>query len=267
MGHPPRYRGPPDGRSDPSEVTLSEAEATPVGVCQNGPTYADAPPGRTRRAPLTAAAPSRAAGHEGADALYNRPSVRSHAASPARRRVPGAPQGVPAIDLMFLIERLDALIEQGRRVPMTNSVAVDKVAARDLIDQLRVSVPEEVRQAKRINEETARLIERAQEEAERILARAQEQAAMLIEERELTRAAELRSQQIIEEGQQEAEEIRQGADSYAANVLIKLEGECVKALQSIRRGLAALDERYPHDGSAGPEPLATAGEDRIDAQP
>lgn len=146
----------------------------------------------------------------------------------------------------------------GRRMPMTNSVVVDQVAALDLIDQLRVAVPEEIRQAKRINEETSRLVERAQEEAERILARAQEQAAFLIEERELTRAAELRSREIIEAGELEAEDIRQGADAYAASVLVKLEGECVKALQSIRRGLAALDERYPA-GDPGDAPDGYAG--------
>ena len=128
---------------------------------------------------------------------------------------------------------------------MTNSVVVDQVAALDLIDQLRVAVPEEVRQAKRVNEETSRLVERAQEEAERILARAQEQAAFLIEERELTRAAQIRSEQIIADGTAEGDEIRRGADTYAASVLIRLEGECVKALQSIRHGLALLDERYP----------------------
>jgi len=130
---------------------------------------------------------------------------------------------------------------------MTNSVVVDQVAALDLIDQLRVAVPEEVRQAKRINEETSRLVERAQEEAERILARAQEQAAYLIEERELTRAAEIRSQQIIADGHAQAAEIARGADTYA--VLVKLEGECVKALQSIRRGITLLDERYPQGGA------------------
>jgi hypothetical protein len=139
---------------------------------------------------------------------------------------------------------------------MTNSVVVDQVGALDLIDQLRVAVPEEIRQAKRINEETTRLVERAQEEAERILARAQEQAAFLIEERELTRAAELRSQQIISQGNADAEEIRRGADQYAASVLVRLEGECVKALQSIRRGIMMLDERP--DGSAPPpEPPPT----------
>ncbi len=84
-------------------------------------------------------------------------------------------------------------------MPISNAVMVDKVAATDLIEQLRVAVPEEVRQAKRINEESSRLVERAQDEAERIIARAQEQAAFLIEERELTRAAEQRSEEIIEE--------------------------------------------------------------------
>ena len=60
---------------------------------------------------------------------------------------------------------------------------VDQVSALDLIDQLRVAVPEEVRAAKRINSEGERIIEKAQEEAERIIARAQEQAAFLIDER------------------------------------------------------------------------------------
>jgi len=135
---------------------------------------------------------------------------------------------------------------------MTNSVVVDQVSALDLIDQLRVAVPEEVRQAKRINEETTRLVERAQEEAERVLARAQEQAAFLIEERELTRAAELRSQQIIAQGNHDADDIRRGADQYAAAVLVRLEGECVKALQSIRRGITMLDDRHPDDPAPAP---------------
>ncbi len=130
-------------------------------------------------------------------------------------------------------------------------MVVDQGGALDLIDQLRVAVPEEVRQAKRINQEQDRLMEVAQEEADRVLARAQEQAAFLIEERELTRAAEERSQQIIAEAERQGEEIRRGADEYAASVLIKLEGECIKALQSIKRGIAMLDERHPveRDGS------------------
>jgi vacuolar-type H+-ATPase subunit H len=128
-------------------------------------------------------------------------------------------------------------------MPLTSNVIIDQARALDLLDQLRVAVPEEVRQAKRISEETERIIEHAQEEAERILARAQEQAAFLIEERELTRAAELKSAEIIAQGEREADDIRRGADEYAQSVLVRLEGECIKALQSIKRGLALLDDR------------------------
>ncbi|MCY7418148.1 MAG: hypothetical protein LH650_06560 [Chloroflexi bacterium] len=168
--------------------------------------------------------------------------------------------GHPPIDIIFLIERLEALIANGRRMPMTNSVVVDQVSALDLVDQLRVAVPEEIRQAKRINEETTRLVERAQEEAERVLARAQEQAAFLIEERELTRAAELRSQQIIAQGNRDADDIRRGADQYAATVLVRLEGECVKALQSIRRGITMLDDRHPDEAAPGVDTASGARE-------
>jgi hypothetical protein len=134
-------------------------------------------------------------------------------------------------------------------MPLTSNVIIDQARALDLLEQLRNAVPEEIRQAKRINEETERIVSRAHEEAEGILARAQEQAAFLIEERELTRAAELRSQEIIATGQHEADEIRRGADEYAQSVLVHLEGECIKALQSIKRGLALLDDRHqPADG-------------------
>lgn len=128
-------------------------------------------------------------------------------------------------------------------MPLTSNVIIDQARALDLLDQLRVAVPEEVRQAKRISEETERIIEHAQEEAERIMARAQEQAAFLIEERELTRAAEIKSAEIIAQGEREADDIRRGADEYAQSVLVRLEGECIKALQSIKRGLALLDDR------------------------
>jgi hypothetical protein len=160
--------------------------------------------------------------------------------------------GVTPIDIIFLIEQLERLVTNGRNMPLTSNVIIDQARALDLLDQLRVAVPEEVRAAKRINDETERIVERAQEEAERILARAQEQAAFLIEERELTKAADIKSAEIIAEGQREADEIRRGADEYAQSVLVRLEGECIRALQSIKRGLALLDERHGTDNGHGP---------------
>jgi hypothetical protein len=116
-------------------------------------------------------------------------------------------------------------------------------------------VPEEVRAAKRINSEGERIIEKAQEEAERIVARAQEQAAFLIDERGLTQAADEESRRMIAGAQEQADEIRRGADEYAVGVLVGLEGDVVKTLQSIKKGIAMLDERRARfdedDGAEG----------------
>ena len=135
------------------------------------------------------------------------------------------------------------MIANGKKLPLTSNVIVDQVAALDLVDQLRVAVPEEVRAAKRINAEGERIVERSQEEAERTIARAQEQAAFLIEERGLADAAHQESRRIIAAAEDDAEEVRRGADEYAASVLIGLEGDLVRTLQSIKKGVALLDER------------------------
>ena len=139
------------------------------------------------------------------------------------------------------------------------------MAALDLIDQLRVAVPEEVRAAKRINSEGERIIEKAQEEAERIVARAQEQAAFLIDERGLTQAAEDESRRIIGEAEADGDEIRRGADEYAASVLIGLEGDVVRTLQSIKKGIDLLDERGPTLRAEDDAPATSATIRRVDA--
>lgn len=143
---------------------------------------------------------------------------------------------------------------------------LDQNAALGLIDELRVAVPEEVRAAKRINAEGERIIEKAQDEAERIVAKAQEQAAFLIDERGLTQAAEALSRQIVADAHTDTDEIRRGADEYAVGVLVGLEGDVVKTLQSIKKGIALLDERRATldvDGLSleGPEPLDDRWED------
>ncbi len=144
---------------------------------------------------------------------------------------------------MFFVERLESMVANGRKMPLTTNVIVDQTAALDLIDELRHAIPEEVQSARRISAEGERIIERAQREAEEIIARAQEQAAFLIEERELTRAAQEESARILEQADVDAEEVRRGADEYAAGILIALEGEVVRTLQGIKRGIALLDER------------------------
>ncbi len=120
---------------------------------------------------------------------------------------------------------------------------MDRDAVLDLVDQLRVAIPEEVRAAKRINSEGERIIEKAEEEATRIVSRAQEQAAFLIGERGLLELAETEGGRIIDDAQAAGDAVRAGADDYAFQMLAALEAEVTKALAGIQKGISVLDDR------------------------
>lgn len=130
---------------------------------------------------------------------------------------------------------------------------VDRDAVLDLVDQLRVAIPEEVRAAKRINAEGERIIEQANEEAARIVSRSQEQAAFLIGERGLLDLAEAEGRRIITESQATADGIRAGADDYAVAILDTLEAEVSRALAGIQKGIAVLDDRRAELATADAE--------------
>ena len=135
---------------------------------------------------------------------------------------------------------------------MTRNVIIDRDAALNLIDELRVAVPEEVRAAKRINQEGERIIEKAQEEAERIVARAQEQAAFLIDERGLTEAAE--DGEPADHRHRRGGRRRRPAPARTTTPPACSPGSrptSTRTLRSIERGIAMLDERRAaHDAAA-----------------
>ena len=144
---------------------------------------------------------------------------------------------------MFLLERLESQIATGTGVPRTRKVLVDKDAILDLIDQLRVAIPEEVKQARRINQETDRVLSKAREESESIIGAAQEQAALLLQDQSIMREAESRAQDTLDRAQLKVEETMRGADQYAADVLVRLESDLVKTLSIIKKSLEVLEER------------------------
>ena len=159
---------------------------------------------------------------------------------------------------MFLLERLESLVATGTGVPATRKVLVDKDAVLELIDQLRVAVPEEIHAAKRINAEGERIIEKANDEAGRIIARSQEQATYLIGERGLTEAAQAEGRRIVAEAGEAADGVRLGADSYAAQILESLEAEVRKALSGIEKGIDVLEVRQAELRGVVAEPVAVA---------
>ena len=149
------------------------------------------------------------------------------------------------MDIQFLVERLEAMVVNARKLPMTSQVILEQATVLDIVDQLRVAIPEEVKQARRINQESDRLIQKAREEAEQIIGAAQEQAALLLQDQAIIREAETRADDTAKRAQTKADETMRGADQYAGDVLLRLESDLVKTLSIVKKSLEVLDERRP----------------------
>ena len=149
------------------------------------------------------------------------------------------------MDIQFLVERLEALVVNARKLPMTNQIILEQASVLDLIDQMRVAIPEEVKQARRIVQESDRVLQKAREESEQIIGAAQEQAAILLQDQSILRQAEQRSEDLEQQSQSKADETMRGADQYASDVLIRLESDLVKTLSIVKKSLEVLEERTP----------------------
>jgi hypothetical protein len=147
---------------------------------------------------------------------------------------------VIAIDIQLLLDRLEATLVEGRQLPFTSGAVVDRDRCFDIINQMRISIPEEVKKARRLQQERERLIAQANEEAQRIVALAREQAAVLVQEHELIKQAEEQAQVVLERVQDEAQEVRTGADEYALVVLQQLEEQLMQQLSTVRNGISTL---------------------------
>ena len=149
------------------------------------------------------------------------------------------------MDIQFLVERLEALAVNARKLPMTSQIILEQAAVLDLIDQMRVAIPDEVKQARRIVQESERVVQKAREEAEQIIGAAQEQAAILLQDQSILRDAENRAGDMELNAQTKADETMRGPDQYASDVLIRLESDLVKTLSIVKKSLEVLEERRP----------------------
>jgi vacuolar-type H+-ATPase subunit H len=165
------------------------------------------------------------------------------------------------MDILHLIDRLEALLNEGSHPPLTKKVLIEEQRAWEIIDQMRIAIPEEVKKAKRINQERDRIIAQANEESARIVELGKEEAERLMGESEVTKAAQTRANTIVERAQREAEALKLDADDYTIQVLGKLDEDLAKALSIVRNGLLKLGG----DRGYAPAPRANdAGADRAD---
>ena len=144
------------------------------------------------------------------------------------------------MDILHLVDRLEEIFNAGRPIPLTHSLLVDEDRVLDLIDQMRVSIPEEVKKAQQVIAQRDRLLAQAQEEAARTVQLAKDKAAELVERDTIALAAQSRADQILQTAKADADAIRSDADDYALEVLTLLEAELAKSLAQVRNGIMKL---------------------------
>ncbi|HSQ18014.1 MAG TPA: hypothetical protein VLM83_09965 [Anaerolineales bacterium] len=152
------------------------------------------------------------------------------------------------MDILQMIDRLEELLNESRPLPFTHNVIVDEDRMLDLIDQMRVSIPDEVKKAQQLLAQRDRLLAQAQEEANRTIAIAREKSDQLVERDQVVQSAYSQSEQIKAQAERDAQMIRQEADNYVMESLRSLEMEMERSLNQVRNGIRTLQPNSQQEG-------------------
>jgi hypothetical protein len=152
------------------------------------------------------------------------------------------------VDILYLVDRLENLIASSRRMPLVNQIMVKEADILNIIDQMRTSIPDEIKQARRIIQDKERIMAQAQADANILLAKAREESERAINREGLLHAAEERSQEVLRLADGQAEQLKIEADAYVVETLralrdhlTSIEMDIDRSILSIEKGLASLE--------------------------
>ncbi len=144
------------------------------------------------------------------------------------------------MDILHLVDRLEELFNESRPIWFTHSVIVDEDRMLDLIDQMRVSIPEEIKKAQQLLANRDRLLAQAQEEASRTVQLARDKADQVVDRDPIVQAAQVRADQIVAQARAEAELTRREADDYVQGSLTNLQLELERLMNQVQNGIRTL---------------------------
>ncbi|MDD3193075.1 MAG: ATPase [Oscillospiraceae bacterium] len=140
-----------------------------------------------------------------------------------------------------ILDSLDELLDRAWNLPLTGGrCVVDAEKVRDLIDDIRLNMPAEIKQAKQIVADRADIISVAKAEAESIVRKAEDHAKTLVEQEEITRQAQARATEILTQAQMKSREMRQASQEFAETMLKSTEETLSKALGDVKSTHQAL---------------------------
>ncbi len=138
------------------------------------------------------------------------------------------------MDIEKIIESIEEKIDGCPTIPFWGRGIIDKDELLDMLQEMKNKLPEELSQAKWVNNERQRIINDAQKRAEAMIKETEEKIAAMVNEHDITQQAYAKANQIVDSAQQNSREIRLGANQYADDVLRALEEELIKTAEAIR---------------------------------
>src|SRR3954447_13514143 len=160
------------------------------------------------------------------------------------------------MDVLVLIDKLDQLVHEAKAVPLTDQVRIDREEIWEILDQMRATIPEEIKQARWIVKERQEMLAEAKREAERLVNEAREQAERDASQQEVVKLAERQAHDLLEQAREKERETRLASEDYADGILEHLEVNLGKFLTAVQRGREQLAQ-----GSQDRAGAATAGFD------
>ena len=167
-----------------------------------------------------------------------------------------SPRESESMDIMYLLERLEEVLGGGTRLPFTSRALVDDEECFEIIDQIRLSLPNEIRQARKVNADRDAVLDHARAQAAQIMEGAESEARERVREHHIAHAAEAQGEEIIAQADQRAAQVKREVDDYAYRVLLDLDRRLEDLVGTVRNGLRSLE---PANGDAGEASYAEPG--------
>ena len=144
------------------------------------------------------------------------------------------------MEILKMIDMLEDKVDHARTIPLVNRILIDKEELFKSIDDIRMKLPEDLKQARMVKDERKRILAEAEAEAERIVNEAKEKAEALVQDHEITKSAVERSGQIIDEATRQASDLRAGTRNFITSVLSQAEEDIAHSQEIIHTALSEM---------------------------
>lgn len=142
------------------------------------------------------------------------------------------------MDLLELIDVLEETVEKGASIPLSGKSLMDKEELLDLIEEIRLNLPEDLKQARWVKEERQHILHEAQNEADRIIAEAKAKAEEMVMEEAVVVQAQQKAEDIVDQAQENAREIRESIILYSDGLLAKVEEVIIDSQEVLNKSLS-----------------------------